>query len=99
MVTVAGHVRCGDGGCQAVLRNQRTMPQIGVVIPVYKAEACLEELYRRLKAALEPITDDLEILLIEACWGDRSWPMIVDLARRDPRVKGLQFSRNFGQHY
>jgi glycosyltransferase involved in cell wall biosynthesis len=75
------------------------MPQIGVVIPVYKAEACLEELYRRLKTALETITDDFEILLIEDCGGDRSWPMIVDLAGRDPRVKGLQFSRNFGQHY
>ena len=56
------------------------MPRIGVVIPVYKAEACLEELYRRLKAALETITDDFEILLIEDCGGDRSWPMIVDLA-------------------
>ena len=75
------------------------MPQIGVVIPVYKAEACLEELYRRLTAALETITDNFEILLVEDCGGDRSWPMIVDLAKRDPRVKGLQFSRNFGQHY
>jgi dolichol-phosphate mannosyltransferase len=72
------------------------MSQIGVVIPVYKAEACLEELYRRLKAALETITDDFEILLIEDCGGDRSWPIIVGLAERDPRVKGLQFSRNFG---
>jgi dolichol-phosphate mannosyltransferase len=25
--------------------------------------------------------------------------MIVDMARRDRRVRGLQFSRNFGQHY
>jgi dolichol-phosphate mannosyltransferase len=25
--------------------------------------------------------------------------MIVDLAKRDTRVKGIQFSRNFGQHY
>ena len=48
---------------------------------------------------METITDDFEILLIEDCGGDRSWPMIVDLARRDPRVKGLQFSRSFGQHY
>jgi polyisoprenyl-phosphate glycosyltransferase len=75
------------------------MPQIGVVIPVYKAEACLEELYRRLKGALETITADFEILLIEDCGGDGSWPIIVELAERDHRVKGLQFSRNFGQHY
>lgn len=75
------------------------MPNISVVIPVYKAEGCLEELYRRLKISLESITNDFEILLIEDCGGDQSWPIIVDLAKRDSRVKGIQFSRNFGQHY
>lgn len=75
------------------------MAHISVVIPVYRAEACLEELYRRLKAALETITNDFEIVLVEDCGGDRSWPMIADLAKRDARVKGMQFSRNFGQHY
>jgi glycosyltransferase involved in cell wall biosynthesis len=75
------------------------MPHISVVIPVYKAEGCLEELYRRLKISLETITNDFEIVLVEDCGGDQSWPMIVDFAQRDARVKGLQFSRNFGQHY
>lgn len=75
------------------------MAHISVVIPVYRAESCLEELYRRLKDALEPVTPDFEILLVEDCGGDRSWPLIVELAKRDARVKGIQFSRNFGQHY
>lgn len=75
------------------------MAHISIVIPVYKAEDCLEELYMRLKASLKNITDDFEILLVEDCGGDRSWPMIIDLAQRDARVKGMQFSRNFGQHY
>ena len=75
------------------------MAHISVVVPVYHAESCLEELYRRLKAALEPLTADFEIMLVEDCGGDRSWPLIVALAQRDPRVKGIQFSRNFGQHY
>ena len=75
------------------------MAHISVVIPVYRAEQCLEELYRRLKEALEPISRDFEILLIEDCGGDRSWSIIEELARRDARVKGIQFSRNFGQHY
>lgn len=75
------------------------MPHISVVIPVYKAESCVEELYCRLKSSLESITGDFEIVLVEDCGGDRSWPMIVELAKRDARVKGIQFSRNFGQHY
>ena len=75
------------------------MTHISVVIPVYKAEGCLHELYRRLRAALEEITQDFEIILVEDCGGDRSWDIIQDLARQDKRVKGIQFSRNFGQHY
>ncbi len=75
------------------------MPHLSVVIPVYKAESCLDELYVRLKAAIEPISPDFEIILVEDCGGDRSWELITALAKRDPRVRGIQFSRNFGQHY
>lgn len=75
------------------------MPHISAVVPVYKAENCLRELYRRLRAAMESITPDFEIILVEDCGGDRSWEIIEDLAKTDGRVKGIQFSRNFGQHY
>ena len=75
------------------------MPHLSIVIPVYKAESCLDELYVRLRAAIEPISPDFEIILVEDCGGDRSWDMIAALAKRDPRVRGIQFSRNFGQHY
>lgn len=75
------------------------LPHLSVVVPVYKAEKCLDELYRRLKAAMEPISPNFEIVLVEDCGGDGSWREIQRLASLDPRVKGLQFSRNFGQHY
>jgi len=74
-------------------------PHLSVVIPVYKAENCLDELYQRLRAALESITPDFEIVLIEDCGGDSSWQVIERLAATDKRVRGIQFSRNFGQHY
>lgn len=75
------------------------MPLISVVIPVYKAESCLHELYSRLTAALETISPDYEIILVEDCGGDRSWEIIAELARKDQRIRGIQLSRNFGQHY
>jgi len=75
------------------------MAHISVVTPVYRAEGCLHELYRRLVDALGGITQDFEIVMVEDCGGDRSWEVIRELAQKDPRVKGLQFSRNFGQHY
>lgn len=75
------------------------MAHISVVIPVYKAEDSLHELYHRLNASLETITRDFEVILVEDCGGDRSWAIIEGLALQDRRVKGIQFSRNFGQHY
>ncbi|MFC5511713.1 glycosyltransferase family 2 protein [Massilia jejuensis] len=77
----------------------RSRPLISVVIPVYKAEKMLDELYRRLSQALETVTASFEIVLVEDCGGDNSWSVIERLAAADPRVHGLQFSRNFGQHY
>lgn len=74
-------------------------PLISVVIPVYRAETMLDELYRRLRQALETVTPHFEIVLVEDCGPDRSWDVIERLAQADPRVVGLQFSRNFGQHY
>ena len=75
------------------------MVEISVVVPVYKAEHCLEELYVRLTNALTSITDSYEIILIEDAGPDLSWEKIMDLAARDEKVLGVQFSRNFGQHY
>ncbi len=75
------------------------MPLISVVIPVYKAADCLPELYGRLKQSLETISHDFELILVEDCGGDRSWELIQEISSRDRRVKGIQFSRNFGQHY
>ena len=74
-------------------------PHISVVVPVYKAANCLGELYLRLKVSLETISPNFEILLIEDCGGDNSWELIERLAANDCRVRGIQFSRNFGQHY
>jgi glycosyltransferase involved in cell wall biosynthesis len=74
-------------------------PLISVIVPVYKAENCLDELYQRLKAALETISPAFEIVLVDDCGGDRSWEIIERLTAADARVRGVQFSRNFGQHY
>lgn len=76
-----------------------SLPLISIIVPVYKAENCLDELYQRLKASLETISPDFEIILVEDCGGDNSWQVIERLGAADARVRGVQFSRNFGQHY
>ena len=90
------NLRDAAGGPDEVVK---AVGSISVVVPVYKSRDCLAELYRRLVQAIEPITPDFEMVLVEDGGDDGSWEGIVALARRDPRVKGLKLSRNFGQHY
>ena len=73
-------------------------PFISVVTPVYQAEACLDELCRRLVAALEPLPRDFEIILVEDASPDGSWKTVERLVAAEPRCKGIRFARNFGQH-
>jgi len=73
------------------------MIEISVVIPVYGCRACLEELHRRLVSALAAITQSYEIILVNDACPQNSWEVIKQIALKDPRVKGLDLSRNFGQ--
>ena len=72
---------------------------ISVVSPVYGCKACLGELYTRLVNTLESLTDDFEIILVNDSSPDAPWELIKELTRKDHRVKGINLSRNFGQHY
>lgn len=72
---------------------------ISVVSPVYGAEGIVNELIQQLKSALDPITADYEILLIEDHSPDRSWEEIAAACEQDERVVGVKLSRNFGQHH
>jgi glycosyltransferase involved in cell wall biosynthesis len=74
-------------------------PHISVVSPVYGCKTCLIELYSRLKQTLEKTTPDFEIILVNDASPDGAWETIVELAQKDSRVKGINLSRNFGQHY
>lgn len=74
-------------------------PRLSIVAPVYGCRNCLPELYERLTAALQKITPDFEIILVNDASPDEAWETIVEMARQDPKVKGINLSRNFGQHY
>lgn len=70
---------------------------ISVVIPVYGCKEALPELYRRLTAVLAEMTTEYEIILVNDACPQDSWATIEELCRKDPRVIGLELSRNFGQ--
>ncbi len=74
-------------------------PHISVVIPVYGCGKSLNALYTRLNETLEKISSNYEIIMINDASPDNSWESIKLLAQKDSRVKGINLSRNFGQHH
>lgn len=78
--------------------NPMYTPTISIVIPTYNAEECIDELILRLRSVLFNF-DEYEIIFVEDCGSDRSWEIIKKYSENDPRIKGIKFSRNFGQHY
>lgn len=74
-------------------------PHISVVTPVYGCAKSLEALYTRLVSTLTKLTEDFEIIMINDASPDNAWESIKSLAQKNDRVKGINFSRNFGQHH
>ena len=73
--------------------------KISVISPIYGCKACLFELHERLVDALSKITEQFEIILINDACPQNSWETIEAICHKDARVKGINLSRNFGQHY
>jgi dolichol-phosphate mannosyltransferase len=70
-----------------------------VVAPLYNEVENLEVLYARLRPVLDTLVNGRwELILVDDGSVDASWRVVTALHERDPRVQGLRFSRNFGQH-
>ena len=70
-----------------------------MVSPVYRGEKMVSELVRRNVEALTGMGVDYEIILVNDASPDNSWAAIEHECKMNPKVKGLNLSRNFGQHY
>lgn len=69
-----------------------------VVIPVYGCVKCLDELCARLTVTLDSMSNRYEIILVDDRSQDYAWDKIITLQQQYPQLKGIQLSRNFGQH-
>lgn len=74
-------------------------PHISIVSPEYKGAKMVKELVGRIAASVSTITEDWEIILVNDASPDDTWSEIEKVCAQDKRVKGLNLSRNFGQHY
>jgi undecaprenyl-phosphate 4-deoxy-4-formamido-L-arabinose transferase len=69
---------------------------LSIVVPVYNGSGSLKVLAERVASALS--NWEYELVLVNDGSSDDSWARIVEAARADPRVRGIDLARNYGQH-
>ena len=72
------------------------MADLSVVIPIYNEEGNIPLLYERLTAVMQGMGISWEFIFINDGSRDRSIQLLKELAGQDPRVRYIDFSRNFG---
>ena len=73
------------------------MANLSVVIPIKDERDNLRPLHDRLRQALEPLGLVYELILVDDGSVDGSFPVLEELAARDPHLKVVRLRRNFGQ--
>jgi undecaprenyl-phosphate 4-deoxy-4-formamido-L-arabinose transferase len=73
-------------------------PFVSLVVTLYDEAATVDELVARASATLEGLGRPWEIVAVDDGSHDGTWAAIERLHAADPRVRGVRFTRNFGQH-
>lgn len=73
------------------------MPTLSIVVPMYNEEEAMAGFFDRVQPVLERITEAYEIICINDGSRDLTLARLRDWAARDPRIKVVNLSRNFGK--
>ncbi len=73
------------------------LPDFSIVIPIHNEAQNLRELVREFTQVLTAAGRPYEILLIDDGSTDESFDVLKELQAADPRLRVIQFRRNFGQ--
>jgi glycosyltransferase involved in cell wall biosynthesis len=74
-----------------------TETNISVVIPLYNEAESLPELLKWIKQVMEDNKFSYEVILVDDGSNDGSWPVIEEIAKENPAVRGIKFRRNYGK--
>jgi dolichol-phosphate mannosyltransferase len=71
-------------------------PRYSVVVPCYNEEGVLHELHQRVQQVMVQTGESWELVLVNDGSHDRTPQIMRELHAADPRVKVVDFARNFG---
>ena len=78
------------------LKTNAGAPYLSVIVSVYNEEAALPSFYPEVTRVLKELGRSYELLFVNDGSADRSYGILNGFAARDPAVRVLHFSRNFG---
>ncbi len=71
-------------------------PVFSLIVPIWNEEQVIPELYKRVVATMESTGQTWELVCVNDGSRDRSLALLLELNAKDPRVKVVDFSKNFG---
>ncbi len=72
------------------------MPKLSIIVTIFKNQYNIAPFYDDFCSNIRPYIDDYEIIMVDDASPDDSWSEMVKLAKKDPKVRLIKFSRNFG---
>lgn len=72
-------------------------PKLSIIVPFYNEEENIERMHAAIVAAVEPLGVPFEMMLVNDGSRDGTLQLAIGIAQRDPRVRIVNFRRNYGQ--
>jgi len=70
---------------------------ISVIISIFNEEESLRELVEWIEKVMENNRFSYELIMVDDGSKDRSWEIILDLAKKNSCIRGISFRRNYGK--
>ncbi len=97
MTSVDGEIVRDYTGRKKGFQYNHNKVDVSIIIPVLNEAGNLEPLYYQLRAVLDSINKEFEIILVDDGSTDSSFEIIERLQKLDNRLQIIRFRRNFGQ--
>ena len=72
--------------------------KLSIVTTLYQSSSYVEDFYHRIVDVAEKLVDSFELIFVDDGSPDNSVELAINLSNKDPRVRVIELSKNFGHH-